>query len=232
MLDTQFERLPGDIGNPQSFDFMVRYRTVQRAWAHRVVDFQFDEAADCELIEAFVQEALLLEAQGATLITTSCGFMFVYQEQIQARLRVPFISSSLLWLVTDNFSISLRDMAQTQSATLSIGVLTFDLPAFVRLQSVLDRQMLKAGIELVVQAMPPQGNFVSVIRSNQAKFDTLQCAKEVAQVVEQLMNRAHDPLNAIVLECTNLSPYALLIEQLSGCPVFDLNRLLHRASRV
>ncbi len=37
MLDTRFPRVPGDIGNPQSFDIPVRYEVVKQATVLRVV---------------------------------------------------------------------------------------------------------------------------------------------------------------------------------------------------
>jgi hypothetical protein len=228
MLETSFERLLGDIGNPQSFGFSVQYRTVRGAFAHRVIDHRFDQVLDFELLEAFVREALVLESEGAAVITTSCGFMFAYQEAIQARLRVPFVSSSLLWLVPNPLGISYSDIARLNRKPQPVGILTFDLPAFKRLEPILTQQFDEKNIELFVQGMPGEGNFVSVIRSNQPSFDTGQCAKEISASVQKLIERANKPLSAVILECTNLSPYSALIEQQARCPVLDLNRLVQR----
>ena len=49
MLDTNFPRIPGDIGNALSFDFPVLYKIVEGASVARVVD-----EGDTELLTPFI----------------------------------------------------------------------------------------------------------------------------------------------------------------------------------
>jgi len=67
MLDTVFPRIPGDVGNQDTFSFPVRYRVVKGASPHRVV-----KEADPLLLQPFIEAARALEKQGVKAIATSC----------------------------------------------------------------------------------------------------------------------------------------------------------------
>ena len=75
-LDTQFPRIPGDIGNATTWSFPVRYRVVPKASPERVVRQQ---AAG--LLEPFLRAAHDLVQDGVRAITTSCGFLSLYQQE-------------------------------------------------------------------------------------------------------------------------------------------------------
>ena len=79
MLDTRFPRIPGDIGNARTFPFPVRYRKVAGASPKRVV-----EEGDLSLLEPFISAARELEAEGVKAITTSCGFLAMFQKEMAA----------------------------------------------------------------------------------------------------------------------------------------------------
>jgi hypothetical protein len=70
MLETTFPRIPGDIGNPETFSFLIIHKTVNGASPKKVV---ID--ADAGLIEGFINAGHALVAQGVKAITTSCGFL-------------------------------------------------------------------------------------------------------------------------------------------------------------
>ena len=91
MLDTSFPRPPGDIGNATTFDFPVRYRIVRGASPQRVVIEQ-----DPALLEPFVQGARELQQEGVRAITTSCGFLALFQREMAASVDVPLFTSSLM----------------------------------------------------------------------------------------------------------------------------------------
>ena len=93
MLDTAFDRVPGDIGHPDTLPFDARYAVVGGASARRAV-----EEGARGLLEPFVAAGLRLAADGCGLITTSCGFLAVHQRALAAALPVPVVTSSLLAL--------------------------------------------------------------------------------------------------------------------------------------
>ena len=77
-----------------------------------------------------------------------------------------------------------------------------------------------------VFGMPPTSEFQRAIREGDASvpFATLQ--REVLETAERIV-RADASIGAIVLECTNITPYSRDIGRLTGLPVFDMVTLVH-----
>jgi hypothetical protein len=97
MLDTRFPRPPGDIGNPVTFERVgipARFKTVSGASPKRVV-----QQADPALLKPFIDAVASLVEDGASMVSTSCGFLAAYQSQLSDAVRVPVITSSLLQCV-------------------------------------------------------------------------------------------------------------------------------------
>src|SRR5689334_23474677 len=91
MLEARFPRIPGDMGNAQTWPCPVLYKVVPGASPRRVV---CDKAAG--LLDAFLDAAAELVRLGADGITTNCGFLSLYQREIAAHAGVPVATSSLL----------------------------------------------------------------------------------------------------------------------------------------
>ncbi len=91
MLETRFPRIPGDMGNAETWPFPVLYKVVPGASPRRVV---------CERAEGLLDEFLAAAAElvrlGADGITTTCGFLSLYQREIAAHVGVPVATSSLM----------------------------------------------------------------------------------------------------------------------------------------
>jgi hypothetical protein len=91
MLETYFERFNGDIGNGRTWPFPVQYRIVKGATPDRVTD-----AAGPNMLDAFKAAADELIAAGVDGITTTCGFLALYQKELAAHCSVPVATSALL----------------------------------------------------------------------------------------------------------------------------------------
>ncbi|MGH2492400.1 MAG: aspartate/glutamate racemase family protein, partial [Candidatus Limnocylindria bacterium] len=91
MLDTRFPRPPGDVGNAATWPFPVRYRIVKGAESRRVIG-----ETDPALLTPFIAAAKELESEGVRAITTSCGFLAIFQRELQAAVSVPVLTSALL----------------------------------------------------------------------------------------------------------------------------------------
>ena len=91
MLDTVFPRIPGDFGNAATWPFPVMYRVVRGASPHRVVR----ERAD-GLLNAFIESGKQLVADGADGLTTTCGFLSLFQAELAQAVDVPVATSSLM----------------------------------------------------------------------------------------------------------------------------------------
>jgi len=202
MLETRFPRPPGDIGNPASFAYPVRYAVVRGASPHRVVR---ERAAG--LLAPFIEAARSLERDGCAAITTSCGFLALFQDTMAAAVNVPFASSSLL---------QLPDVAARLPARQRPGVITIS-------DTALGADHLRgagADPDTPVAGVRPDGEFARAILGDQATLDLALLEREVLEAGERLIT-GHADIGAIVLECTNMPPYAAALRAATGLPVYD-----------
>ena len=203
MLDTRFPRPVGDIGNPATFEragIPVRYTVVRGASPQRVV-----RQADPALLWPFIEAAHELVAQGAAMITTSCGVLAAYQSQLSTQVPVPVLTSSLL-----------------QCARLpSPGIVTFDAA------SLTDTILREAGVPLPtpVQGIAPGCELHRRILGNEPQLDTAQAQDNVVEAARALVAN-HPAVASIVLECTNMPPYRKAVQTATGRPVYDIETLL------
>ena len=186
---------------------------VPRAWPQDIVQSPQKVQA---LAPHFVQAVQALVAQGACAVTTSCGFLVLLQQVLQAAVPVPVRSSSLLRLPA-----LLRQQPRVGVLTISAAALT---PA----------HLLAAGVpthrlgDVQVQGVAPDAGFVRSILGNQPQMDLAQAQAEVVAAALALRARAPD-LGTLVLECTNLPPYAPAIASATGwatCSLLDDPQLL------
>lgn len=203
MLDTRFPRPPGDIGCQTTWDragIAVRFVRIEGASARRVV-----QAQDAALLAPFITQAQALAAQGARLITTSCGFLAAWQAELQAAVKVPVISSSLL----------------ACRALGSPGIVTFDAA------SLNAHLLARAGVPdgTPVQGLMPGCELQARILADDTRLDLDRARQDVVQAAVALVAR-HPAVRSIVLECTNMPPYRAAVAAATGRQVVDLETLL------
>ena len=201
MLQTRFPRPPGDVGHPDSFRLPVRWKVVKGATPARVVP-QTDDA----LLQPFIQAAHELVDQGAEAVTTSCGFLVRFQEELQAALPVPVWTSSLLKL------------PELQHP----GVLTVD----ARSLGPVELRCAGAAVDTPVEGLAPGSSLQRTLLQDLPTLDEAAARRETVEAALRLVRR-HPQLDSIVLECTNLPPYADAVAQATGLPVHHLMSLVH-----
>lgn len=203
LLDTVFPRIPGDVGNTLSYGYPVVLKTVRGATVQRVV-----YEADAGLLDDFIRAARELEAQGVSAITSSCGFLTVFQEAVAAAVRVPVFLSSLMQVPIVH--------AMTQKR---VGIITAHSEKLTKLA------LSKAGISdrapCVVGGMQHSAAFSDPILQNGSSLDKSAIEKDIVELASS-MQGANPDLGAFVFECHNLAPYARLVGTRSGLPVFDI----------
>ena len=80
MLETEFPRVHGDVGNAATFDFPVLYKVVPGATSYRVVREQ-----GAGLDDTFADAARELVQIGADGVGTSCGFLHYFKANSRRR---------------------------------------------------------------------------------------------------------------------------------------------------
>ena len=91
MLNTQFPRVQGDIGNAVTWPFPVQYKVVRDATPDNVV-----RGDASPLLEAFIDAGRELVEMGCDGVATNCGFLVPFQSEMSRALGVPVASSSLM----------------------------------------------------------------------------------------------------------------------------------------
>lgn len=210
MLDTTFPRLCGDIGNATTFPFPVRYKVVSGAFPARVVPEQ-----DNSLLPHFIAAARELEQAGVKAITTSCGFLAIYQNELAACVKVPVFTSSLL-------QIPLIEAMLPPNRTIAIVAANGQTLSERRLVESFSRNKTTHSIF----GLEASEEFYSVFVRQRTTLNLNRLTHELTQVAEQVKLRAPQA-GAIVLECTNLPPFRHLFQQVTGLPVFDIVSLTH-----
>ena len=207
MLDTRFPRLPGDIGNPVTFSFPVRYSVVAGASPSRVV---ID--ADRSLLAPFIAAAQGLEAEGCAAIATSCGFLALFQRELQAAVAVPVWTSSLLLV---------PELQAALPAGRRVGVVTADAA------SLTPAHLLGAGAaeDTPVEGLSPDSPFQATLLDNRPELDPGLAEAATVAAALRLTHR-YPEVGAIVLECTNMPPYAEAVRAATGLPVHDITTLI------
>lgn len=209
MLDTRFPRVLGDVGNPATFPFPVRYHRVPRASADLVV-----RQGAIDLLPAFIDGARALEKSGVRAITTSCGFLARSQQELAAAVGVPVLTSGLMLVPL---------VHRMLAAGRRVGILTFDASALT------ERELSGGGITpdipVAIAGMEDQPIFYRAILDDRATLDVAAAGREHVEAATRLC-RAHPDVGTLVLECTNMPPYRGAIQDATGLPVFDIVHLV------
>ena len=209
MLEARFPRIPGDMGNAGTWPFPVLFRVVRGASPARVV---LDGAKG--LLDDFIAAGRDLVDLGAEAITTNCGFLAIYQRELAEALAVPVATSSLMqvpWVQ------ALLPPGQR------VGVLT------VSGSSLTPAHLDGAGIPRDTPFIGTEGGrefFRVLIRADATDMDVAAAEQDILDAGRALVAR-HPDIGAIVLECTNMPPYAAALREALGLPVFDIYSMIN-----
>lgn len=213
MLDTHIPRIPGDIGNLASYDYSVMKRMVKGADQDKVV-----LRPGAELVGMFTKEAEKLIEQGAGALTTSCGFMALFHKELAERLDVPLFSSSLL---------QIHKAQANLEPGQRVGVLTASK------KSLTPAHLAAVGVDydaVNIVGMDDTKEFYDVFIKGKWTLDVEASRQEMRKAAQDLKNETPN-LGAVVLECTNMGPYARDVAEVTGVPVYDAITLMDHAHR-
>ena len=204
MLDTRFPRPPGDIGHPLTFAFAARRCIVEGASPERIV-----RGVDAAVLAPFIAAARELVAEGCDAIATSCGFLARWQRELQAALPVPVWSSALLQL------------AEEQAQGRRCGVVTIEAASL----GAAHFEGVGADPATPVEGITPGSALHRTLLQDLPTLDEADAQAQVLAAGQRLLAR-HAQIDTLVLECTNLPPYAPALRAATGRRVLDVVTLL------
>ena len=204
MLEARFPRIPGDMGNGTTWPFPVLYRVVGGASPEKVV---LKGAAG--LLPDFIEAARDLVRLGAEAITTNCGFLSLFQRELAEAVGVPVATSSLMQVPW---------VQATLPPGKRVGVVT------VSAATLTPKHLEAAGVPLDTPVTGTENGrefFRVLIKAEKDDMDVALAEQDVVEAAKALV-AANPDVGAIVLECTNMPPYAAALQAELGLPVHDI----------
>ncbi|WP_130862035.1 aspartate/glutamate racemase family protein [Bacilliculturomica massiliensis] len=206
----QLETMPGNSTNRESYPFPVRLIYVEGANVETVITHPSKELL-ANMIRISKQ---LVEEEGIQAITTSCGFNAIFQKELAEALDVPVFTSALLQVP---FAQNLIGKNKT------VGVITANKGSLTK------EHFHACGItddmNVEVMGLEDAKEWSKIFDKPDEKFDMDAVTEEIIGVAKKGV-ADHPEIGAIVLECTDLPPYAAKIREAVKLPVFDFNSMM------
>ncbi len=204
-IDLVYPKLPGNVVNATTFPFPVLYREVS-------FDIELLFEGSPEIEDEIVAAARYLERQGVRAIIGACGYFAHFQEKVSAAVDVPVFLSSLCQL-------PLIKLGLPTDRKIAVFAASGD-----NLDSRILEQVGAHEDDLVVQDVGSLESFSS-IRWGREELDNAALTRDLSALAADLV-RDHPEVGAVLLECSDLPPYACEIQRACGLPVFDFITLI------
>lgn len=204
--DVWYPMVPGNVVNGYTYDFPVRLGAVEGLTVQDLFN------TEDHVQEAVIKAVQKLVAEGCRAISSACGFFGNYQKVIAECVDVPVAMSSLVQI---NYILPLLKPHQ------KLGILTADE------SSLTDALLAQCGVtdrsRLVVRDMRSAPEFNCVVEGR-GSFDNGKAEQEIVSAALSCMEDGE--IGAILLECSDMPPYAWAVQAACGVPVFDFITLI------
>jgi Asp/Glu/hydantoin racemase len=164
------------------------------------------------LLDDFISAGKDLIRHGADGISTNCGFLALFQDELSAALAVPVATSSLM---------QVPFVERLLPPGKRVGIITISAP------SLTAEHLKGAGVapETPIVGTESGRHFSRAILNNEAELDIEASRLDLLDAGNSLLTQ-HEDIGAIVLECTNMVPYAADLRRKFGLPVYSIYTFL------
>lgn len=205
-VDLKYPKLPGNVVNATTYNFPVLYE---------MVEFEIEQlfTGDDSIKEIIIAAAKKLEAQGVRAVVGACGFFANFQKDVADSLSIPAYLSSMVQLPT--MKIGLK-------TDKKIGIITASG------NDITDKMLQDVGVSMADCYIQDIGSLegFKTIRHGYSHLDNASIAKTVVEAAQALVTD-HDDVGAILLECSDIPPYAFLVQEAVNLPVFDFITMIN-----
>jgi len=202
VLETWYPLLPGNVANATTYDFPVRYKILGEATVDMIM------RSDPALLEMVIEAGRELEREGVRALVGACGYFANYQQEVSAALNIPVFLSSL-------FQVPLIHQALKPGQKVGI--------VFANAQAVNEKMLLACGITpdipIAYVGMEEQREFRNILEYG-GQFDYDRFEEEVVTQAKKLVSE-NPEVGAILLECSDLPPFARSVQRAVKLPVWD-----------
>lgn len=203
-----YPMVPGNVVNAWTYNYPVRFKAVKG------LDTPTLHSGAPEAFEEILKAAKELEAEGVRAISGACGFFGHFQKQLADAMDIPVAISSVVQIPW------IRTIMKSGS---KIGIMTANACAMS------DKLFASCGIDrtddLVVADLRHGESFHNIME-DKGSFDNTGVRNDVVNAAIKLVEENPD-IGAILLECSDMPPYAWEIQKATKRPVFDFITLIN-----
>ena len=200
--------MPGNVVNAYTYDFPVRMKAVPNLTNDRL--FHNDVTIVDDIIAAAKS---MVEKDGVRAICSACGFFGNFQKQVGEALDVPVAMSSL---------VQLPMIQNLIKPGQKIGIITANGDSMTK--ELLESCGVTKTDNLIVKDALKTEEFATVV-NNRGYWDNSIAREEIVALAKELVEENED-MGAILLECSDMPPYAAAIQEATQLPVFDFITLI------
>jgi hypothetical protein len=204
--------LPGNVMNGTTYDFPVLCEVLD--------DVEFGDIArgDPAVLDVIVAAGRRLVRLGARAIVGACGSFANYQRGAAARLGVPTFMSIML-----HVPLIHRSLMPDQR----VGVICS------KEEVITPRVLEEVGIDdpgvMVLQEAAHLSEFRRMMDGGGA-LNSAVLERQIVELSRDLVGR-HPEIGALLLQCSDLPPYAAAVQAATGLPVFDMTTMVEWVQR-
>ena len=207
-VDWLAPKMPGNVANATTYSYPVLYKVIK---LDNGIEQMF--AGDPALEQRIVEAAKELERDGVRAIIGACGYFAHYQKIVAAAVNVPVFLSSLCQLPIIKIGLKPEQKILVMCASGD----SVNQEFFSKVGANVD--------DCVIQDVGSMESFAP-IRWGKTVMDNKKLTEDLAALAVKAVE-AHPEVGAILLECSDLPPYACEIQRATGLPVFDFISLIN-----
>ena len=208
VLALAYPLLPGNVANASSYHFPVLFKVLAGTSIPQIL------RADPALLDSVIEGGRELERQGVRAIVGACGYFANYQKAAAAALNVPTFLSSVVQIPI------IRGALQPGQ---KVGVVCADIA------SLTSETLSQCGVDdlssLVICGAQDLPEFRNILECT-GQLNSRKLELELVSHVKKMVGE-NPEIGAILLECSDMPPYAWAIQNATRLPVFDYITLIN-----
>jgi len=208
VLDLWYPYVPGNVANGSTFNFPVLYKILKGSTGEQILH------GDPILLDRIVEGGEELKRQGARAIIGACGYFGHFQKEASEKLNLPTFLSSIL-----QAPVIIQGLKPDQK----LGIICANASGFT--SSLLNQCGVNDLSRVVITGSESCAEFQNIEEST-GHFNSRKIEQELAGLAKQLVSK-NPEIGAILLECSDMPPYARAVQNAVRLPVFDFISLIN-----
>ncbi|MFC1912317.1 aspartate/glutamate racemase family protein [Chloroflexota bacterium] len=208
VLDLWYPYVPGNVANGSTFNFPVLYKIMKGSTGEQILH------GDPILLDRIVEGGEELERQGARAIIGACGYFGHFQKVASEKLNLPTFLSSIL-----QAPVIIQGLKPDQK----LGIICANASGFT--PSLLNQCGVSDLSRVVITGSESCVEFQNIEKET-GHANSRKIEQEMANLAKQLV-RKNPEIGAILLECSDMPPYAWAVQNAVRLPVFDFISLIN-----